>query len=416
MQIVLPSSCSRILLKTICLCATLAYVGTAARDYLAYWLASSEQRDRLEKAIALDPTNAEYRHRLGYYFMFVERRSDMAVPMYKSAVTLNPHIAEYWLDLASAYAAVGAPEQQEQALNRAVEVEPRTPLILQQAATAFVVRGELKKAFKLFRSALEGDPSEDEPTITLCWQAAHNVDAMKDVLPRTPQAYFVFLSLLISEQNDIAAQKTWSDLISLSQRFPLQLARPYLDYLVMQRQFEAVRAAWVDLAKVDVDFRRYLPSAENLIVNGSFEEPLLNMGFDWRYADRSDAKFALDGEQARQGSRSLLVSFDGEALVDIGVSQLIALDANTRYSFRAYVKSDNIFAAHGPRFVISTVDTRSSLLLTDELLGTSAWKQVGGTFATDPTTRMVLLKVMRAPGAGRITGRFWIDAVSLVRE
>jgi hypothetical protein len=152
------------------------------------------------------------------------------------------------------------------------------------------------------------------------------------------------------------------------------------------------------------------------VVNGGFEEKPLNMGFDWRYEVHSYVTLVLDAEQFHEGSRSLSIAFDGEAVVDSGLSQFVAVDPNTRYDFSAYVRTDDIFAAHGPQFAISDVSTKQSLLLTEEMLGTTSWRQVSGSFKTGPSTDLVLLKIIRAPGAGRITGRLWIDDVVLTRE
>jgi hypothetical protein len=185
--------------------------------------------------------------------------------------------------------------------------------------------------------------------------------------------------------------------------------------LIAQHDVDAAHAAWIDLAQIDPSFRPYRTSAANLMVNGGFEERLLDMGFDWRYEVNPDLTLALDGEQFHDGSRSLLVTFGGAAVVDSGLSQFIAVDPNTRYNFSAYVRADDIFAAHGPQFAISDAYTKSSLLLTEEVLGTIAWKPVSGSFTTGPTTNLVLLKIMRAPSAGPITGRLWVDDVVMSR-
>jgi tetratricopeptide (TPR) repeat protein len=416
MQIILRSSAYKVFWKILCLLLVLAYIGIATRDYVAYRFASSEQHHAIEQAIALDPSNAGYRNRLGYYFMFSEQRPDLAIPQYKSAVTLNPHIAEYWLDLASAYASTGAGDQQERALERALEVDPNTPLVSREVANAFLIRGDLHKAFRIFRLLLQTDPWQMEPTLQICWHETHNIDMMSDVLPPTPNVYLAFLQLLIGEANREAADKIWSQLVALQQPFDPQLAMPYLEYLIAKHDVDAAHAVWNDFARIDPGFRPYRASAANLVVNGGFEERLLNMGFDWRYVDHPHVTLALDAEQFHGGSRSLSVTFGGEAVVDTGLSQFIAVDANTRYNFSAYVRTDDIFAAHGPQFVISDAYTKSSLLLTEEVLGTTSWRQVSGSFNTGPSTDLVLLKIMRAPGAGRITGRLWIDDVVLVKE
>ena len=96
---------------------------------------------------------------------------------------------------------------------------------------------------------------------------------------------------------------------------------------------------------------------------------------------------------------------------------MIAVEPNTRYDFSAYVKTDNIFTADGPRLVISDAYAQKPpLLLTEDLLGTSDWRQVGGSFKTSPSTDLVLLNVIRPAGASPITGRLWVDDVIVVRE
>jgi len=415
MQIVLQSSFDRVFWKSLFLFSALAYVAIAVRDYAAYRLGSSEQPEAIEQAIRLDPADAEYRNRLGDYFMLFDLRPDLAIPQYKSATSLNPHIAEYWLDLATAYASTGAPELQEEALGRALSVDPNTPRISQQVAYAYFIRGDLNQAFRRFRVLLQTDPWEAEPTLNICWQATHNIDAMSDVLPPAPGVYFIFLKILMDEKDTEAAETTWSRLIALRRPFDRQLAMPYFEYLIAQHRVGAVRAAWDDLARIDPDFRAYRPSATNLIVNGGFEAKLLNMGLDWRYEDRPGVTLAMDTEQFHGGSHSLSITFDGEQVLDVGLSQLIAVDPNSRYDFRAYTKSDDIYAAHGPQFVIGDAYTKNSLLVTEEVLGTTAWKEISGSFTTGPGTELVSLKIARTPGAGPITGRLWIDDVTLAR-
>src|SRR6267378_2382376 len=276
MQIILQSSSRKLLGKILCLLLVLAYIGIAVRDYVAYRFASSEEPHAIEQAIALDPSNAGYRDRLGHYFMFSEQRPDLAIPQYKYAVTLNPHIADYWLDVANAYASIGAGEEQERALERAIEVDPNTPLVSREVAYAYFIRGDLQKALRIFRILLQTDPLQTEPTLQICWQVTQNIDTMNDALPPTVSVYSAFLKLLTIEGNTEAAKKIWSRLVALQQSFDPQLATPYFDYLIAQHDVDHAHAAWDDLGRMNSDFRPYLSSAKNLVVNGGFEEKVLN--------------------------------------------------------------------------------------------------------------------------------------------
>jgi tetratricopeptide (TPR) repeat protein len=417
MQIALRTPAGKLCLKLICLLVTTAYMVIAAREYVAFRLGTSAERHAMEEAIALEASNAEYRHDLGSYFIASEQRPDLAIPNYRAAVTLNPYLADYWLDLARAYESTGDGREEERALKQALEVDPNTPTVLWEVANGFLRRDDFQKAFRVFRLLLQTDKSRIEPTVQICWYATHNVDTMmSDVLPPTPNVYLAFLKLLVGERETEAAARIWAQLIGMQQYFDPQLASAYVEYQIAQHDIDHAQAAWNDLGRIDAGFRPYLVSAGNLVVNGSFEQRLLNMGFDWRFADHSSVTLAPDAQQFHSGNRSLSVTFNGQAAVDAGLQEFMAIDPNTRYKFSVFVRTDEIFAAQGPQFAISDAYSNNPLLLSEELLGTTNWRQIRGSFATGPETRLVVLRIMRASGAGPITGKLWIDDVSVVKE
>jgi len=91
--------------------------------------------------------------------------------------------------------------------------------------------------------------------------------------------YLSFLSLLVSRQEVAAAEQVWSRLIGLRQTFPTKLAFGYFRLLIAKQEVAAAKTAWQQLATVDESLQPYLPTRENLIINGGFEEQLLNGGF-----------------------------------------------------------------------------------------------------------------------------------------
>src|SRR5205823_5239104 len=93
----------------------LTYLGFALTDYSAARLSEKTDLTSLQRAVQLQPWNAEYRDRLGRYFFFQENSVDDSVQIL-SAVSLNPHQARYWIDLASAYQVQGAAQPEEDAL------------------------------------------------------------------------------------------------------------------------------------------------------------------------------------------------------------------------------------------------------------------------------------------------------------
>src|SRR5579864_3323290 len=85
----------------------LVYLGFAARLFVASLLGDKVDLVSLQRAVRLDPGNADYRDYLGRYDALVARDPAAAIEPYRAAVQLNPHSARYWFDLASAYQVLG---------------------------------------------------------------------------------------------------------------------------------------------------------------------------------------------------------------------------------------------------------------------------------------------------------------------
>src|SRR5215467_1677503 len=83
------------------------YVLVAFQFFLASYLATRPNQMDLERAIHLEPSNAEYHNRMGYYLSYGAKNLDAAIAQYQTATKLNPYVAQYWLDLAKSYLVAG---------------------------------------------------------------------------------------------------------------------------------------------------------------------------------------------------------------------------------------------------------------------------------------------------------------------
>ena len=83
------------------------YVLLAGRLFVGSLFDERAEIASLQRAIALDPWNADYRNHLGRYFSLVARDPGAAIAPFRAAVQLDPHAARYWFDLASAYQVLG---------------------------------------------------------------------------------------------------------------------------------------------------------------------------------------------------------------------------------------------------------------------------------------------------------------------
>ncbi len=392
------------------------YLNFAFRACVASRLAAIPDAANLQKAIRLEPSNAEYRELLGRTLALSGVNLDAAISNYRTAVHLNPYAARYWLDLAAAYQVAGRISEQEESVQHAVEADPTTPHVAWEAANFFLVQGDRERALRHFRVVLANDPEAVDSALQLCWRATGDTNQiLEKALPPRPDLYLSFLQFLIQKQQVAAAEDVWKHLIGLNQIFSAQLAFPYFRFLIEQHEVAAAQNAWQQLARLNRSLQPYLPSPENLIVNGGFEENVLNGGFDWWYQPNPRAALAIDTSEFHSGTRSLSITFDGQNPPDAGIFQFIPVKPNTDYEFSAEYKTEELVSASGPRFAITDVYTNVSYVLSDDLLGSDPWRLQKALFKTGPTN-LVLLKIVREPAGSLIRGKVWIDDLRLVER
>jgi len=398
-----------------CLIVIGSYLLFAGRAFVAAHLAAKPDLPNIQRAMQLEPSNAEYPALLGGFLALSGAGLDGAISNFRTAVHLNPYESRYWLDLAGVYQVAGRTDEQAQSVEQAVKADPTTPHVAWAAANLFLVQGNLSKALPYFRIVLANDPDTVDDALRLCWRASGDTNQIfEQALPRRTDIYLRFLNLLVSKQEVRPAENAWDHLIGLQQTFPPKLTFPYFRLLIAKQEITAATTAWEQLAQIDQQMQQYLPSRENLIVNGGFEETLLNGGFDWWYESNPHAALALDADQFYRGTRSLSVTFDGRNAPEAGILQFIPVKPDSDYEFSAESRTQDIDSASGPRFAVTDAYTNSSYVLTDDLLGTNPWHKQQARFHTGPATNLLFLKVIRQPAAPLIRGKLWIDEVRLV--
>src|SRR5262249_865399 len=215
-------------------------------------------------------------------------------------------------------------------------------------ANFFLLQGDREKAFRYFRVVIANDPEEVDSSLRLCWRTSGDASEIMDqALPPKADLYLSFLHLLVDKQEVAAAKNVWTRLIGLHQAFSVQSALPYFQLLIAKEEITAAKAAWEQLAKVDASLQPYIASGENLVVNGGFEETLLNGGFDWWFHTYAGASLAIDTTEFYRGTRSLSVTFDGGSVPAVQLVQFIPVTPNTSYEFRAECRTEDIDTASG---------------------------------------------------------------------
>ena len=389
------------------------YLSFAGRECLATWYGEHVDLAGLQRAAELDPGNADYRDRLGRYYYLIAHDPSAAIEPYRTAVQLNPHSARFWFDLASAYQVLGDTSNQTGALEHAIQADPTTPDVAWEAANFYLVRGDDEKALREFRIVLGNDPHLAGLAIQFCWRISPDVDMLlRDVVP--PRAYIAFLTLLMTKQETAATKKVWAALMATPESFEQRYAYSYIKYLFDHKDVDEARLVWQQAA-TRFALSSYLPTRNNLIVNGDFSLDVLNGGFDWQYEKEPSVELTLDPSDFHSGRRSLLITFDGPGVNDAGIRQFIAVQPNGHFEFSAYYKNGELEGPGGPHITIQDAYTQAVLYDSDELKEAGFWKSVTGEFTTGPECKLVVLHIRRLPEGSPIRGKLRVGDFRLVR-
>lgn len=400
----------------VCLLAVGFYIASVTRHYLAcYWGASLDPA-LLQRAAEIEPGNAEPRWELGRYRLFVSQEPTAAISYLEAAVTLNPHVARYWLDLAAGDQVLGNLRQQGSALQRAVQSEPTSPDVAWGAASFYLVQNDLERALSLFRLVMANDPKQTNLALKLCWHATQSVDVMlAEAVPPEPAQLVAFLNLLSAEDETAAAEAVWHRLMSLGEPFPLADTFPFFDYLLQKHETEKAFQVWDELVKRNPNLESYKQPG-NLVIDGGLERNFLNGGFDWRYSITGSVQLSIDSAEFHGGNQALRMVFKGPSVSEVGIFEYVPVTPNTDYHFSAFTKAEDIESASGPRVAVLDAYSGQLYVLTDDSLGTTGWRPQSADFRTGSETSLLVITVRRVPGNPLIKGKFWIDDISLVQR
>jgi tetratricopeptide (TPR) repeat protein len=415
-MIALRSPARRTAFLGACLALTAVYISLSVRAFLGDRFSQRFDLASLQMAARLEPGNAEYQYRIGRYLLQTQDEPEAAAPFFKSATALNPHNANYWLELSRTYRRLASTNGQEDALQHAIAADPSTPDVAWEAANFYWALSETDKALQEFRVVLENDPYLPDAAFERCWRIKPDVEALlRDVVPRNAQAHSLFLAFLISKNEPNAAARVWNQTVQLRQPIETRRVFDYVRYLIDRRAVAPARQVWRQAASL-CNLSGYQPSPENLVVNGDFSLPVLNGGFDWLYEKSSGISLAVDPAESHSGHRALSIVFDSRGIEDAGIRQVIPVEPNTQYEFSAFFKSEGLEGAGGPRFVLEDRYTAATYFASEELKDADFWKQVGGTFNTGPDTTLLVLRIQRVPAGNAIRGKLWIRGIRLTQS
>ena len=399
----------------------LILIVSTARQGVASYYFRQNLPDTLQMAMTWDPADPVYPAALAHLVHLYGQNPDpdAVIRLYQTAVRLSPFDAGYTADLAQANDWAGRTDVSLLLFQRAQQLFPNSPEINWKLANFYVRSGNNNDALPPLKKILSSNIIEKNQVFALCDHAGINSVTVLDKLlsPNIP-AYFAYLNFETQHGNFSAAQETWNRLLTLDSPFESKEAFPFLDTLIRAHELDRASQVWSSLVSRFPDRIPSPASPNNLITNGNLQADILDGAFDWRVFPVKGVAVNQDSTGPTADSRSLRIEFDGSQNLYYGsVLQFVPVQPHTKYTFSAFTRSQAITTEAGVGIQISDgYDPNKILGSTDPLIGTTPWSEQSFSFETPPDTRLLIVRIGRAPSQkldNKIAGAFWLSRVSL---
>lgn len=188
--------------------------------------------------------------------------------------------------------------------------------------------------------------------------------------------------------------------------------RAYLDRLWKEKRWLDVYLAWLN----GLDDRQTQMLGN--IHNGSFEEPVTDLGFDWRLSPPRGATVEVLETYGARGNKALHVSFNGERVRFQDVLQYLMLDAG-RYRLQGRVRPDGLKAERGLRWRLRCIGANVLLAESEPVVGSDEWRTFVVDFAVPeqgcPAQSLRLELDGRVELDFQARGDVWFDDLAITR-
>jgi hypothetical protein len=422
MQIAIKAKPARLLLVSAEVVTLLVLIGWMGKVYNAYVLAGRPTADNLERAIKLDPGNADDHVQLGrlYEYSPTDLQLEKAEEHFRRATQLAPYDPQTWLELAVAMEFQGRLGEAGACLRRVDLLAPNLPAYQWPIANFYLLEGNTGEAFRHFRVVLAGTPRYDSNVFSLAWKSTDDAGKiLQELIPERATTEFSYLNFLLTQHRLDEAQAVWKRILAGREEFSPDHASPYIDTLIAAHRPQEASQVWTDLQKKGLIQFSSIPSEKNLISNGDFEDELLSFGFAWRIAPVEGVYVGQDTSTYHSPSHALLIQFTGKQnLLYQHVFQYVKVSPGQSYRLRAFIKTEDITTDSGPRLEVFDAYNGAALdKLTDDLTGTSdGWTPLLLDFAAGPKTELIVVRLLRLPSKkfdNLISGKVWLDDVQL---
>jgi tetratricopeptide (TPR) repeat protein len=408
--------------------------------FLAYRICRAEYRVRTKgdlesyiQAIQLDPANGEYWWMRGrfHHYDLESMNVPVAIADYERALQLNPRIGKAWLDLSDAYEKTGLLQKAESALQNAMRVYAFSPSVRWQAGNFYLIRGDLQRMYECFKMASEYDIEKLNSALQLVWEIdPDSARIERDLIPQNLPSYLLYLNFLISHDELDLAKAVWEKSLRMPipDRFQYRASSAFglIDHLLMKNRIEEAVHVWQqDLQKEEVkgihsnfeSIKQSIQSETNLIWNGSFEEEILNGGFDWRLFEIPEVEVQTVLNESFDGLKCLRIRFSSSNVAYFHLRQALPILNPGIYRFEYCAKTIDLTSDQRPYFALRAFPENGTTYFHTEMLpANSSWQKYSYEFRVEPETKalqLVLIRDLSTKLGNQIQGTLWLDSGSI---
>ena len=404
------------------LAATLAYL--SIRNARADHYVNLATRAGYETAARLEPGNSVNWYLLGRYWQYTLDEPDArrAVLNYRHALSLNPHSAATWLDLAAVYESEGDLQSARAAFLQAKLAYPLSADVSWRYGNFLLRQDQVPQAFAEIRRAVYADPKRSAEAVSRCWRVAPDINSiLNDVLPPDRDGYLAVIRELSASGELPAALVVWQRLVSIHPLSNLYDAIPFSDLLIQKRQLSDARRVWSDAVSLS-NTPQNLDPPGSVLWDGGFETGIRGGAFAWVLpAPSGSVQTTVDAREKHSGKYSLRLTFDGRHNVSFdGLCNNAEVQPDTRYRLSAWIRTQTLTTDQGVRLRLHWYsDSHSGSIQTPDLQGTQPWTFVDMPWTSGKDIHFVRVCIVRDTSGkldSQIRGSAWVDDVALIPD
>lgn len=390
-------------------------------------LSPQDQIDALasaDEAVRLSPSDPESHYARGIALVDDGRAAD-AVKEFELAAALRPRDYKIWLKLGSTREDAGDDQGALAAYHQAIQCAPFYARPRWQFGNLLLRTGRAEEAFTEMRRAAESDPMLLPGLIDLAWGVFKgDAAAVRSAFqPRSTDSRLMLAKTFARRGKPAEAVALFREAGNVT----AEGRRELVTELITAKHFSEAYEVWSSgRDERSGDSKVGIGGGIEAITDGGFEGEITldETGFGWQLRrEQLGVAVSRDTTQPRAGVYSLRVEWTGNSNpADAVVSQLVLVQANTRYQLHFEVRTEEIVTGGLPLIVVMDVSGNVPHLLASSAAlpaGTNGWQPLTLEFATGDTTRTVLISLQRQSCPTLpcpIFGRLWLDTFTLERQ